>query len=48
MGYNENPTEDDKIHCVAFVVSATTFSQMDDSVIKKITKIREEAQGRSK
>ena len=47
-GYNAHPDDDDRIHCVAFVVNAATVSAMDDGIIKKIKDIRKEANGRSK
>merc|ERR1711892_418354 len=46
QGYNRNPTEDDKIHCVAFVVNALTVSMMEEGITKKIKDIRREANGR--
>ena len=47
-GYNAHPDDDDRIHCVAFVVNAAMVSAMDDGIIKKIKDIRKEANGRSK
>jgi len=46
-GYNENPTDDDRIHCVAFVVSAVTVSIIDPLIIAKIKGIRNEANRRN-
>jgi len=46
-GYNPHPEDDDRIHCVAFVVNAVTVSLMDDDIIKKIKDIRKEANGRN-
>jgi len=46
LGYNKNPTENDKIHCVAFVVNAKKFAFIDERIVKKIRDIREEANGR--
>jgi len=45
-GYNKSPTENDRIHCVAFVVSAATVSAMDTLLIAKIKGIRKEANRR--
>ena len=46
-GYNELPTEEDRIHCLAFVLNANTVSLMDGDLVKKIKAIRSEAKGRS-
>merc|ERR1712013_261580 len=46
-GYNAHPDDDDRIHCVAFVVNAVTVSSMNDGIIKKIKDIRREANGRN-
>ena len=46
--YIEHPTEKERIHCVVFVISAKTFSIMDEDVKKKLKDIREEADARSK
>ena len=48
MGYNESPTDNDRIHCVCFVISASTVSVMDDEVLDKFKAIHEEANRRSK
>ena len=48
MGYNESPTDNDRIHCVCFVISASAVSVMDDAVLDKFKAIREEAKRRSK
>jgi len=45
--YIEHPTEKERIHCVVFVISAKTFSIMDEDVKKKLKDIREEADARS-
>ena len=47
-GYNTNPTDNDRMHCVVLVINAMTVSTMDESVEKKIKDIREEADQRSK
>ena len=47
-GYNNNPTDNDRMHCVVLVMSTMTVSTMDESVEKKIKDIREEADQRSK
>ena len=47
-GYNMNPTEADRIHCVCFVVSAAAVSLMDEAILDKFKAIRTEANGRSK
>ena len=46
-GYNEHPTEEEKIHCLAFVLNASSVSLMDEDLIKKMKTIRAEAKGRS-
>ena len=46
-GYREHPTEDDRIHCVAFVINASIVSMMDEDLVKKMKAIRAEAKGRS-
>ena len=46
-GYNEHPTEEDRIHCLAFVLNASSVSLMDEDLIKKMKQIRAEAKGRS-
>ena len=48
MGYNESPTDNDRIHCVCFVISASAVSVMDGAVVDKFRAIREEAKRRSK
>ena len=48
VGYNMNPTEADRIHCVCFVVSAAAVSLMDEAILDKFKAIRTEANGRSK
>ena len=48
VGYNKNPSEADRIHCVCFVVSALTVSLMDEEILDKFKAIRTEANGRSK
>ena len=48
VGYNMNPTEADRIHCVCFVISAEAVSLIDELVLKKFKDIRTEANGRSK
>merc|ERR1712004_148886 len=47
LGYNESPTDNDRIHCVCFVISASAVSVMDDAVLDKFTAIREEANRRN-
>merc|ERR1712012_1313924 len=47
MGYNESPTDNDRIHCVCFVISASAVSVMDDEVLDKFNAIREEAKRRN-
>merc|ERR1712183_419565 len=46
-GYIKNPTEDDRIHCVCFVVSASAVSTMDPAVLDKFKAIRDEANRRN-
>jgi len=46
-GYIKNPTEDDRIHCVIFVVSASAVSIMDPAVLDKFKAIRDEANRRN-
>ena len=46
-GYNEHPTEEDRIHCLAFVLNAHKVSYMEENLIKKMKAIRAEAKGRS-
>ena len=48
VGYNKNPSEADRIHCVCFVVSALAVSLMDEAILDKFKAIRTEANGRSK
>ena len=48
VGYNMNPTEADRIHCLCFVVSALAVSLMDEAILDKFKAIRTEANGRSK
>ena len=48
VGYNMDPTEADRIHCVCFVVSALAVSLMDEAILDKFKAIRTEANGRSK
>jgi len=47
VGYNMNPTEADRIHCVCFVVSALAVSLMDEAILDKFKAIRTEANGRN-
>ena len=47
-GYNENPTESDKIHCLIILMNAFKFAAMDPDVEKKIQDIRAEADARRK
>ena len=47
-GYKDQPTENDRIHCVVFVISATTLGVMDEKVKGKLREIRAEADGRCK
>ena len=46
-GYNEHPTEEERIHCLAFVLNANNVSYMDEDLIKKMKAIRAEAKFRS-
>merc|ERR1712150_88218 len=46
-GFILNPTEDDRIHCVCFVVSASAVSTMDPAVLDKFKAIRDEANRRN-
>jgi hypothetical protein len=46
-GYIEHPTEEDRIHCLAFVLNASKLSYMDEDLIKKMRAIKAEAKGRS-
>ena len=45
-GYNEHPTLADKIHCLAFVISADAVSAMDPVMVEKFKDIRKEARER--
>ena len=47
-GYNEHPTENEKIHCLIILMDALTVTGMDKEVEKKIKAIREEANTRRK
>ncbi|XP_030641296.1 interferon-induced protein 44-like [Chanos chanos] len=42
-GYNSSPSLKDKVHCLVSVLPADKISLIDDAVIKKMRKIREEA-----
>ena len=46
-GYIERPTDGDRIHCLAFVLNASSVSLMDEDLIQKMKAIRAEAKGRS-
>ena len=46
-GYNEHPTEEDRIHCIAFVLNAYNFYYMDEDLIEKMKATKEEAKSRS-
>ena len=46
-GYNANPTEEDRIHCLAFVVNANTVSLMDPDLVKKMQEMKQEGKARS-
>jgi len=45
-GYNEHPTQMEKMHCLAFVISAMVISAMDPDMVKKFKDIRNEARER--
>jgi len=45
-GYNENPTTGDKMHCVAFIVDASSYTFIDEQILEKFNKIRDEADSR--
>merc|ERR1719391_906049 len=42
-GYNPTPTEADRMHCVAFVISAETLSTMDPTVEENFLAVLKEA-----
>ena len=41
-----HPTDSDRMHCVAFVISAMAVSAMDPDIVKKFKDIRNEARER--
>lgn len=41
--YNKDPSENDKVHVLVFVVPANTAGSLSDGVLQKMNKIREEA-----
>ena len=45
-GYNVRPTESERMHCIAFVISAMGVSAMDPDIVKKFKDIRKEARDR--
>ena len=47
-GYNPRPTEADRMHCVAFVISADTLSAMDETIEDKFKDVLKEARPRRK
>ena len=47
-GYNPRPTEADRMHCVAFVISADTLSAMDETIEEKFADVLKEARARRK
>ena len=47
-GYRSRPTEADRMHCVAFVISARAFSAMHQSVGEKFKDVLNEARARRK
>merc|ERR1719392_545022 len=46
-GYNEHPTENERIHCLIILVDALTVTGMDKEVARKIKDIRSEANKRN-
>jgi len=46
FGYNANPTENEKIHCLIILMNALTVTGMDPAVKEKIQSIRREANAR--
>ena len=48
VGYNETPSDNDKMHCVALVIDAETVSglPMAGDIKEKIEEIRDEAEKR--
>ena len=47
-GYIETPKLSDKMHCVVFVLDAETVALMDADLIKKMKRIRKEANDRGR
>jgi len=45
-GYNQTPVEEDKMHCVAFIVDAFGFHLIDEGIVEKFIAIRDEADRR--
>ena len=45
-GYKDHPTESDRMHCVAFVISAMNVTTMHPDMVKKFKDIRNEIRGR--
>ena len=47
-GYRSRPTEADRMHCVAFVISAKAVSLMDPSIVDKFKAVLAQARARRK
>ena len=47
-GYRSRPTEADRMHCVAFVISARAVSAMDPSIVDKFKAVLAQARARRK
>ena len=47
-GYRSRPTEADRMHCVAFVISARAVSVMDPSIVDKFKAVLAQARARRK
>ena len=47
-GYNPRPTEVERMHCVAFVISALSVSAMNPSIEDKFKAVLREARARRK
>ena len=43
LGYRKNPTIDDAIHCILFVIDSLSLEVFPEKILKKIKDIRQKA-----